>query len=147
MVKTDSFTRCNELTGLTVNSVCCAVLSFLVLVTFVESWMRTDHLAASGKAHCVKSEQRWLSWLMKGLREPLTTTSLALGDMKNDRLKYHYAPKLQTKPVSIFVRNYFVWSNYSELRTLQTKPLLNVITHAQWYSILHCVPTWTSLAP
>lgn len=52
---------------------------------------------------------------MKGLREQLAATSLAPTDMKNDRVKYHYALKLHAKPVSIFVRSYFVWSNYSEL--------------------------------
>lgn len=52
---------------------------------------------------------------MKELLEPPTTTLLVLRDMKNDRVEYHYVQKLQAKPLSIFVRNYFVWSNYSKL--------------------------------
>lgn len=49
---------------------------------------------------------------MEDLREPLATTSLVPGDMKNDRVKYHYVPKLQAKTVSIFVSNYFKRFNY-----------------------------------
>lgn len=50
---------------------------------------------------------------MKGLREPLATTSLALPDEKNDRVKSHYMPKLQAKLVSIFGEELlFLWLDY-----------------------------------
>lgn len=72
--------------------------SWLLLVSCVERvcWRLKDKRSFGffgGKVRSLNpSIAGWAdSW--KGLCEPLSTTSLALRDKKNDRVKYHYAAK------------------------------------------------------
>lgn len=120
LVKTDNSLRADLVNSQTVLQIL-PLLSSLdihqshLFKEFSESWMRGDPLSFFRLSLLLESKHQRQSWVMKGLPEPLTTSSLALRDKKNDRLKYHYEPKLQVQTVSIFARNYSVWSKWSKL--------------------------------